>query len=981
MAQMPTIASTAGRRILPSADLRVEGVSPAAFGAAVGAGLQQLGDAGADAGKAVQQFELVKQEEANRLAEFDRQTQFVAFGSDQATKLEEARRDLSGPAQDFTKTFMGSFDTDAAAFLEKVPPRDRHAWQARMAQLRAGVAGDALRSEFGQRDSYYKTTIADSLEKLQNGAMQQPEKLADWLAQGEQIIGASGLSAQDKLEYVTRWKGAVAVAAAQGDVMRDPEGAMKRLGGLPREVVQGVVSPTSSDVASKIINVESGGKPNARSKTSSASGLGQFTDSTWLSLYKQKIGAGGLTDAQILAKKTDPELSRRMTNFLVDANKAVLGDKGLPATDANVYTLHFLGPEHGVDLIRAPADKPVESFLPREFITANKSVLAGKTAGQVREWAARKMGGNAAPPGPGQSSATPNEDGYMGFSFARSGADTNTATWDKRGDGSTKGHGFLGLLQRPGGGVSSEISIGVEIGGKEVEIPTMVPNLSKPELTALMTKDESWVARSNDPLAKSIRAKAIDHASRRISAGQSPFAQAGESPDMGQSPTVDPRYADLPVDAREQLIGAAQREIDRKQAVAAQAEHEAHSAWLNGFMNDLNDGKAGQADIDAARKSGVLTDFDEINRAQTIVEQRNKQVGDLNTFNTLLATPGFTWNPFDERQTKAVEAAVKSMGGTPQAAFDVWQRTGILADSGAVALRGSMISTNPQQVAAGAAIASNMLARNPNAFAGVKGGNEIEQNALLYGHLVNDLGYAPGDAAARVAQQNTPEMRRKIEMGKPETQAFRTQILKTDVQSKLGSAFGSWFDLSRDPRFVSPEQRNVAAQDYADIAADHFARYGDAGAAEAFAMAQMKKLYGVVNGRLMKYPPTRSYPAVGGSQQYIFDQAAADIKQVTGRAIDPAKVYLMPIPTATAEAFRAGKPAPYSIHYLDEVNGQQVYRVLNGKAFFADPGAEARRVGTQRKAEYNAARQRQQAAEQFQRDARVARFGYLPGDK
>lgn len=856
MAQMPTIASTAGRRILPSADLRVEGATPAAFGAAVGAGLQQLGDAGADAGKAVQQFELVKQEEANRLAEFDRQTQFVAFGSDQATKLEEARRNLSGPAQDFTKSFMGGFDADAAAFLEKVPARDRHAWQARMAQLRAGVAGDALRSEFTQRDSYYKTTIGDTLGKLASGAMSNPDQMDGFRAQGEQIIAASGLSAQDKLEYTTRWKGAVSVAAAQGDVMRDPEGAMKRFGGLPREAVQGVVSPTSSDVASKIINVESGGRANARNKTSSASGLGQFTDSTWLSLYKQKIGAGGLTDAQILAKKTDPELSRRMTNFLVDENKAVLGREGIAATDANVYTLHFLGPEHGVDLIRAPADKPVESFLPREFITANRSVLAGKTAGQVREWAARKMGGNAAPPGPGQSSATPNEP-----------------------------------------------------------------------------------------------------------------------------PAVDPRYADLPFDVRQQLIGFAQREIDRKQAVAAQAEQEAHSTWLNQFLNDLNDGKAGQADIDAARKSGVLTDFDEINRAQTIVEQRSKQMGDLNTFNTLLATPGFTWNPFDERQTKAVEAAVKNMGGTPQAAFDVWQRTGILADSGAVALRGSMISTNPQQVAAGAAIASNMLARNPNAFAGVKGGNEIEQNALLYGHLVNDLGYAPGDAAARVAQQNTPEMRRKIEMNKPETQAFRTQVLKTDVQSKLGSAFGSWFDLSRDPRFVSPEQRNVAAQDYADIAADHFARYGDAGAAEAFAMAQMKKLYGVVNGRLMKYPPTRSYPAVGGSQQYIFDQAAADIKRVTGRAIDPAKVYLMPIPTATAEAFRAGKPAPYSVHYIDEVNGQQVYRVLNGKAFFADPSAEARRVGTQRKAEYNAARQRQQAAEQFQRDARVARFGYLPGDK
>lgn len=839
MAQMPTIASTSNRRIMPSADLRVEGVSPAAFGAAVGAGLQQLGDAGADAGKAVQQFELVKQEEENRLAEFDRQTQFVAFGSDQATKLEEARRNLSGPAQDFTKTFMGGFDADATAFLEKVPERDRHAWQARMAQLRAGVAGDALRSEFGQRDAYYKTTIGSSLEKLQNGAMQRPDKLGDWLAQGEQIINTSGLSAQDKLEYVTRWKGAVAVAAAQGDVMRDPEGAIARLGGMTSEETAGVVSPTTADVASKIINVESGGRADARNKASSASGLGQFTDSTWLSLYKQKIGSGGLTDAQILAKKTDPELSRRMTNFLVDANKAVLGDKGLPATDANVYTLHFLGPEHGVDLIRAPADKPVESFLPKSFITANRSVLAGKTAGQVREWAARKMGGNAAPAKLGQSSASPNAP-----------------------------------------------------------------------------------------------------------------------------PTVDPRYADLPFEARQQLIGQAQREIDRKQAVAAQAEQEAHNAWLNQFMNDLNDGKAGAADIEAARKSGVLTDFDEINRAQNIVEQRNKGMADLATYNAMWAA-NQKFNPFDDATKRAVEAgfreAVKNGNAPLNAISAIWQRTGVLPESGAAMLRGGLVSTDANQVAMAASVASNMLQRNPNAFAGVQGGSDIEQAAALYSHYVNDLGLTAQDAAQRVAQRNAPEVKRRVDVNKPALDAFRTKLRKNDVGNMLSNAFGGWFTI--DPEFTAPEQVNAAAQDYADFASEHYEQHGDESAAQAYAMQQMKKLYGAVNGRLMKFPPTRAYPAVQGRHDYIFEQAAGDIQRVTGRKIAPDKIYLMPIPSATAQAFRAGRPTPYSVHYIDTVGGQEVYRTLPGVAFTADVAAAQRAAA----GEFDAARRDRQKKDESTR--------------
>jgi len=856
---MPTIASTAGRRILPSADLRVEGATPAAFGAAVGAGLQQLGDAGADAGKAVQQFELVKQEEANRLAEFDRQTQFVAFGSDQATKLEEARRNLSGPAQDFTKSFMGGFDADAAAFLEKVPARDRHAWQARMAQLRAGVAGDALRSEFTQRDSYYKTTIGDTLGKLASGAMSNPDQMDGFRAQGEQIIAASGLSAQDKLEYTTRWKGAVSVAAAQGDVMRDPEGALRRLGGLPSAATEGVVSPTSSDVAEKIINVESGGDPNARSKTSSASGLGQFTNATWLAIYKDKIGTDGLTDAQILAKKNDPALSRRLTKALVDENKAVLGASDLPATDANVYALHFLGPQYGVQLIRAPADAPVESFLPRGFISANRSVLAGKTAGEIRQWAAIKMGGSAAAPGAGQSSATPNTE-----------------------------------------------------------------------------------------------------------------------------PALDPRYADLPSEVRAQLIGAAQREIDAKQAADAQANRSAHSAWLNNFMNELNDGTAGEADIEAARKSGILTDFNEISRAQSIVQQRNRQNTELATFNAMWEAQQ-TFNPFDTGAQKAADAGYKQalLGGVAplEAAAAIWERTSILPESAAVSIRGAMISTNPETVGGASAFASNMLARNPNAFAGVKGGEEIERNALLYGHLVNDLGATPAEAAAQVARRNAPEVKRTIDASKPATEAFRKKLLAVNVESKLGAEFGSFFDLSLDPDFASPQQRAVAAQDYADIAANHFATSGDAGAAESYALAQMKKLYGVVNGRLMKYPPTRAYPPINGSQQYIFEQAAADIKAVTKREIDPGRVYLMPVPTATAEAFRAGKPVPYAVHYLDEVNGQKVYRVLAGKVFRADPSAEIARVAKERETAFGETRQRRREAEDFARGARIARFGYLPGDE
>ncbi len=88
-----------------------------------------------------------------------------------------------------------------------------------------------------------------------------------------------------------------------------------------------------------------------------------------------------------------------------------------------------------------------------------------------------------------------------------------------RADGTQKGPGFLGELKTPSGKVSTEISIGVNIGGKETEIPTLVPTLTKNEI--------DYLVKGGKP-TKEIVDKAVDHAKSRISQGKSPFAQEGE---------------------------------------------------------------------------------------------------------------------------------------------------------------------------------------------------------------------------------------------------------------------------------------------------------------------------------------------------------------------------------------------------------------------------------------------------------------------
>lgn len=89
-----------------------------------------------------------------------------------------------------------------------------------------------------------------------------------------------------------------------------------------------------------------------------------------------------------------------------------------------------------------------------------------------------------------------------------------------RPDGSKKSkRGYLGPIKRDDGSVMTEYSIGVELGGKEVTIPTLVPTLTKAEIETMRTLPEG------EPVPRAIMRKAVDHAVPLIKQGKSPFYQ------------------------------------------------------------------------------------------------------------------------------------------------------------------------------------------------------------------------------------------------------------------------------------------------------------------------------------------------------------------------------------------------------------------------------------------------------------------------
>ena len=151
------------------------------------------------------------------------------------------------------------------------------------------------------------------------------------------------------------------------------------------------VSKTVSDeTLNCIIQIESAGKLTAKAPTSSALGLGQYLKATWMGIVRKHRPdlLEGRTEEQVLALRTSPQLAVELLARFTEDNQRIIG---MNCTGGDLYLAHFLGTADAKDLFKAAPNTPVSQLVTTQVIKANESILLGKTAGEVRAWAARKM--------------------------------------------------------------------------------------------------------------------------------------------------------------------------------------------------------------------------------------------------------------------------------------------------------------------------------------------------------------------------------------------------------------------------------------------------------------------------------------------------------------------------------------------------------------------------------------------------------------
>ena len=97
-----------------------------------------------------------------------------------------------------------------------------------------------------------------------------------------------------------------------------------------------------------------------------------------------------------------------------------------------------------------------------------------------------------------------------------------------RPDGTMKDRGWLGPMKTQSGKVVSEYSVGVPILGVQMDIPTLVPGLSKEEIVYVVNRAENNLPIGRDAMGNEIVRKAAQHAEQRVIKGLSPFYSAVE---------------------------------------------------------------------------------------------------------------------------------------------------------------------------------------------------------------------------------------------------------------------------------------------------------------------------------------------------------------------------------------------------------------------------------------------------------------------
>lgn len=832
----------------------------------------------------------------------------------------------------------GSFDKLFDSYLERVPESKKAEFAAMRETYRLRGSNRLATAQYGAQQDYYKVEIQKTQNGIIAGIMESdPNDAATFetfKSNGLDIIEKSGLPALDKEVAKANWEANASETLYKTLLAKDPEFATSARVALGLAPVGETTGPAAvSSVVDRIIGVESGGNANAQNPRSSAGGLGQFIDSTWVATVRKNRPdlARGMSNDQIIELKSDAGLAREMTMRLTEENAAGLRGAGIEPTERNIYLAHFAGLAGAKQILGAADDSAVSSVLSAAAIKANPQ-LAGKTVGDVKTWAARKMGKMDTGLGPvpnvqfidatqGKIRDKPVQS-WVKDGLARAAAATDPRIAIKIVSGGQDGAQRTGSTRHDHGNAADLILV---VDGKEV----------KP------SEDKALYARFFRNAAAA-GFKGLGHYEWGIHVGGG--AQAAWGPDRssrtldpefakavaegwdnpvkgtGARTQTDPRFTSIPADRRLVLANEADRVVEERQRLvvaSAKAEYTMHKDAI-----ELDIVRGNVRDENLIINDGVLNDGDKASLI-TKVRTQNEGANQITSDFSALSSGSLALDPYASKDKTRADnlytEAVKRLPPEQHSAIAgaILNQTGVVPQPVVNTIRKGLASDNPADVMNAAQLAQRIASFDQAALARRDGGGEVQTAADLYSHYTSNVGLSSADAAQRLIDANDPEKMkaRKALLDSEDTKKF---IKGTATELKVRDIFDPGV-LGFDPKLgENPAQTASMVGEYRTILEESMVdAQGDRTAAKDLADKRFIRIYRPSemtfnSGVVIRLPPEATYP-VGedGTHSYVRQQA---INALGEQGIATEKIFLQPDENTDAD-FRSGKAPRYRLYY------------------------------------------------------------------
>lgn len=397
----------------------------------------------------------------------------------------------------------------------------------------------------------------------------------------------------------------------------------------------------------------------------------------------------------------------------------------------------------------------------------------------------------------------------------------------------------------------------------------------------------------------------------------------------------DPRFESIPFDDRVQMRKAAESEA-RSEYNALEKEKKAQNmAAINDLHVGLLDGTKNALDIQKLRDDGVLTDYDDIAKANKILAKRDGDTSLATSF-TRDRVEGRPFDPTDKDEKKKYNAwvgpeglnklAARDSGYFQQYILSPFSQIGATATDVSGLMQGMVRGSNPQNKAWALDALAQMRDANPDAFA-AQFPTAIQRQVDQFDDL---KGSTPTqeELLDRISGGNTQQERDRRKVLETEADSILAKTtngipaIDTIMEELKGSFDTSYFGAN--PHYYSNAMAAQAVEtEFQQEFKKEYSVYGDVDKAKEAAFKTIKSTWGVSavgdGATIMKYPPQMvGYQPSLGSYDWINQQVRQELKLAEGQKFE---LVSDDKTRQEFEQFRAGtreEPPSYRVMITDE---------------------------------------------------------------